>query len=241
MAVFAQYDYLFAVGTIFAFLDAWNIGANDVANSWASSVSSRSISYFQAMIGASIMEFTGALGVGGRVADTIRTQVVDVSAFDDSPALLMLGMVCAVIASASYLTMATRLGFPVSTTHSILGGVLGMGIGALGGKGVTWVGYNEQGGVDIQKGVVQVSIQIHLLPTNSLTLILTGISRLDHRSHALWYLRCRHLPLHQIRRPPPQEPRHQGSYPCPLLLLAHCLAHRHASSLEGWFLRGQPY
>jgi sodium-dependent phosphate transporter len=147
MAVFAQYDYLFAVGTIFAFLDAWNIGANDVANSWA-------------MIGASIMEFTGALGVGGRVADTIRTQIVDVSAFDDSPALLMLGMVCAVIASASYLTMATRLGFPVSTTHSILGGVLGMGIGALGGKGITWVGYNEQGSVDIQKGVVQVSIHV---------------------------------------------------------------------------------
>ncbi|QPC76095.1 hypothetical protein HYE68_006847 [Fusarium pseudograminearum] len=164
MAVFAQYDYLFAVGTIFAFLDAWNIGANDVANSWASSVSSRSISYFQAMIGASIMEFTGALGVGGRVADTIRTQVVDVSAFDDSPALLMLGMVCAVIASASYLTMATRLGFPVSTTHSILGGVLGMGIGALGGKGVTWVGYNEQGGVDIQKGVVQVFLAWIIAP-----------------------------------------------------------------------------
>ncbi|KAJ0136913.1 Uncharacterized protein HZ326_20107, partial [Fusarium oxysporum f. sp. albedinis] len=128
MAVFAQYDYLFAVGTIFAFLDAWNIGANDVANSWASSVSSRSISYFQAMIGASIMEFTGALGVGGRVADTIRTKIVDVEAFDDSPALLMLGMVCAVVASASYLTFATRFGFPVSTTHSILGGVLGMGV-----------------------------------------------------------------------------------------------------------------
>jgi sodium-dependent phosphate transporter len=158
MAVFSQYDYLFAVGTIFAFLDAWNIGANDVANSWASSVSSRSISYFQAMIGASIMEFTGALGVGGRVADTIRTKIVDVGAFDDSPALLMLGMVCAVIASASYLTFATRFGFPVSTTHSILGGVLGMGVGALGGNGITWVGYHEDGSLDIQQGVVQVSI-----------------------------------------------------------------------------------
>ncbi|KAI8692648.1 hypothetical protein LRP88_07581 [Fusarium phalaenopsidis] len=164
MAVFAQYDYLFAVGTIFAFLDAWNIGANDVANSWASSVSSRSISYFQAMIGASIMEFSGALGVGGRVADTIRTKVVDVEAFDESPALLMLGMVCAVIASASYLTFATRFGFPVSTTHSILGGVLGMGVGALGGSGITWIGYKENGSVDIQQGVVQVFLAWIIAP-----------------------------------------------------------------------------
>ncbi|KAF4975150.1 hypothetical protein FZEAL_8027 [Fusarium zealandicum] len=164
MAVFAQYDYLFAVGTIFAFLDAWNIGANDVANSWASSVSSRSISYFQAMIGATIMEFSGALGVGGRVADTIRTKVVDVSAFDDSPALLMLGMVCAVIASASYLTFATKLGFPVSTTHSILGGVLGMGVGSLGGTGITWIGYKDNGTVDIQQGVVQVFLAWIIAP-----------------------------------------------------------------------------
>ncbi|KAF4999311.1 hypothetical protein FGRMN_2539 [Fusarium graminum] len=164
MAVFSQYDYLFAVGTIFAFLDAWNIGANDVANSWASSVSSRSISYFQAMIGASIMEFTGALGVGGRVADTIRTKIVDVDAFNESPALLMLGMVCAVIASASYLTFATRFGFPVSTTHSILGGVLGMGVGALGGSGITWVGYKEDGSLDIQQGVVQVFLAWIIAP-----------------------------------------------------------------------------
>ncbi|KAF5024321.1 hypothetical protein F66182_3598 [Fusarium sp. NRRL 66182] len=169
MAVLAQYDYLFAVGTIFAFLDAWNIGANDVANSWASSVSSRSISYMQAMLGASVMEFAGALGVGGRVADTIRTKVVDVDAFNDSPALLMLGMVCAVIASATYLTFATRFGFPVSTTHSILGGVLGMGIGALGGKGVTWVGYDENGVVQIQQGVVQVFLAWIIAP------VLSGI------------------------------------------------------------------
>ncbi|KAJ4203886.1 Na+/Pi symporter [Fusarium falciforme] len=164
MAVFGQYDYLFAVGTIFAFLDAWNIGANDVANSWASSVSSRSVSYMQAMLGASLMEFSGALGVGGRVADTIRTKVVAVDAFDDSPQMLMLGMVCAVIASATYLTFATRFGFPVSTTHSLLGGVLGMGVGALGGSGITWIGYKENGSVDIQQGVVQVFLAWIIAP-----------------------------------------------------------------------------
>ncbi|KAH6999776.1 phosphate transporter [Ilyonectria destructans] len=164
MAVLSQYDYLLAIGTIFAFLDAWNIGANDVANSWASSVSSRSITYLQAMIGASAMEFTGALGVGGRVADTIRTQIVDIDAFEDKPELLMLGMVCAVIASAVYLTFATRFGFPVSTTHSILGGVLGMGVGALGGSGITWVGYKDNGSIDIQQGVVQVFLAWIIAP-----------------------------------------------------------------------------
>ncbi|GJN70025.1 phosphate-sensing transcription factor [Purpureocillium lilacinum] len=162
-----QFDYLLAVGTIFAFLDAWNIGANDVANSWASSVSSRSISYLQAMLGASVMEFGGALGVGGRVADTIRTKIVDIKAFDEQPALLMLGMVCAVMASASYLTIATRFGMPVSTTHSILGGVLGMGIGALGGGGVTWVGYKKDGSVDIKQGVVQVFLAWIIAPVLS--------------------------------------------------------------------------
>ncbi|PHH78886.1 hypothetical protein CDD82_2786 [Ophiocordyceps australis] len=165
--VLHHYDYLFAVGTGFAFLDAWNIGANDVANSWASSVSSRSVTYLQAMLGASIMEFSGSLGVGGRVADTIRTKVVDIAAFQDEPAMLMLGMVCAIVASACYLTMATRLGFPVSTTHSILGGVLGMGVGALGRNGVTWVGYNGDGSIDIGDGVVQVFLAWIIAPLMS--------------------------------------------------------------------------
>lgn len=164
-----QFDYILAVGTIFAFLDAWNIGANDVANSWASSVSSRSISYIQAMVAASILEFAGAVGVGGRVADTVRTKVVDVQSFNEAPALLMLGMTCAVIASALYLTMATRLGMPVSTTHSILGGVLGMGVGALGGGGVVWIGYNDKGKLDISQGVVQVFLAWVIAPVMSAT------------------------------------------------------------------------
>ncbi|ROV99760.1 hypothetical protein VSDG_03035 [Cytospora chrysosperma] len=167
MAAYTQFDYLFAIGTVFAFLDAWNIGANDVANSWASSVSSRSITYLQAMCGASIMEFAGALGVGGRVADTIRTKIVDPQDFAESPALLMLGMVCAIIASASYLTLATRIGMPVSTTHSILGGILGMGVAALGRGGVIWVGYKDDGSVDITQGVVQVFLAWIIAPVMS--------------------------------------------------------------------------
>ncbi|KAK0622742.1 phosphate transporter [Immersiella caudata] len=150
-----QFDYLLVIGTIFAFLDAWNIGANDVANAWATSVASRSIEYLHAMIIAAIMEFSGAVGVGARVADTIRTKIVDTQQFADSPAVLMLGMVCAIIASSLYLTFATKIGLPVSTTHSLMGGVIGFGVAALGFNGVQWV--QPGGGLKaINSGVVQV-------------------------------------------------------------------------------------
>ncbi|KAK3312837.1 phosphate-repressible phosphate permease [Apodospora peruviana] len=158
-----QYDYLFAIGTIFAGLDAWNIGANDVANSWATSVGSQSVTYVQAMVLASVMEFAGSIGVGARVADTIRTKVVNTALFADDPALLMLGMVCAVTASSLYLTMATRLGLPVSTTHSIMGGVIGMGVASVGSSGVQWVGSGSGTGA-INSGVVQVFLAWIIAP-----------------------------------------------------------------------------
>ncbi|PVH90958.1 phosphate-repressible phosphate permease-like protein [Periconia macrospinosa] len=138
MPALPQYDYLFAIGTIFAFLDAWNIGANDVANSFATSVSSRSITFKQAMLIASVMEFAGAVSVGARVTDTIRTKVISTSLFKDDPSVLMLGMVCAIVGSSLYLTFATRFSMPVSTTHSIMGGVVGAGIAAGGPDGVNW-------------------------------------------------------------------------------------------------------
>lgn len=146
------------------------LGANDVANSWANSVAARSVSYIQAMFLASIMEFSGALGVGARVADTIRTKVVDTSAFKDTPELLMLGMVCAVIASSTFLTIATKCGFPVSTTHSLLGGVIGMGIATVGANGVKWVGSSKDGATGvITGGVVQVFLAWVIAP------VLSGI------------------------------------------------------------------
>ncbi|KAF4971964.1 hypothetical protein FZEAL_9702 [Fusarium zealandicum] len=158
--VLHQYDYIFAIGTIFAFLDAWNIGANDVANSWATSVSSRSITYLQAMTMASILEFAGSVGVGARVADTIRTKVVDIDQFESDPALLMLGMMCAVVASSIYLTFCTRIGLPVSTTHSIMGGVIGMGVALVGVDGIQWADFSK----GISGGVVSVFLAWIIAP-----------------------------------------------------------------------------
>ncbi|KAK8087465.1 phosphate-repressible phosphate permease [Apiospora phragmitis] len=152
-----------AIGTIFAFLDAWNIGANDVANSWATSVGSRSVTLIQAMVLAAIMEFTGAVGVGARITDVIRTGIVETDQFRDNPGLLMLGMTCAVIGSSVWLTIATRIGLPVSTTHSILGGVIGMGVASLGAGGVIWV-KEGSGTAVINGGVVQVFLAWIIAP-----------------------------------------------------------------------------
>ncbi|KAL3443597.1 phosphate transporter [Aspergillus insuetus] len=162
--VLHQYDYIFAIGTIFAFLDAWNIGANDCANSWSTSVSSRSLKHWQAMVLGSIMEFAGAVGVGNSVADTIRTKIVEIDAFTDNAPLLMLGMCCAVVASSIYLTICTKIGLPVSTTHSILGGILGMGIALIGADDVIWWGG------DINSGVVQVFLAWVIAP------LLSGVA-----------------------------------------------------------------
>ncbi|CAI7669555.1 unnamed protein product [Penicillium discolor] len=162
--VLEQYDYIFAIGTIFAFLDAWNIGANDCANSWSTSVSSRSLKHWQAMILGSIMEFAGAVGVGNSVSDTIRTKIVEIDAFKDNAPLLMLGMCCAVVASSVYLTICTKIGLPVSTTHSILGGILGMGIALIGSDDIIWWGG------DINSGVVQVFLAWVIAP------LLSGVA-----------------------------------------------------------------
>lgn len=136
-----QFDYILAIGIIFAFLDAFNIGANDVANSFSSSVSSRSLKYWQAMILAAIMEFLGAVLVGNRVSDTIRKKIVKTDTFEDDPTVLMLGMAIALVGSSVWLSIATAIGMPVSTTHSIVGAVIGVGIAAKGADHVIW-GWN---------------------------------------------------------------------------------------------------
>ncbi|KAL4876433.1 phosphate transporter [Aspergillus karnatakaensis] len=138
MAVLHQYDYIFAVTLIFAFLDAWNIGANDVANSFASSVSSRSLTLKQAMCIAACMEFAGSVAVGSRVAETVREKIIDPHLYDAEPAVLMLAMMCAIVSSSTFLTIATRFGLPVSTTHSIIGGLVGAGTASVGIHKIHW-------------------------------------------------------------------------------------------------------
>jgi len=107
---------------------AWNIGANDVANSMADAVGSKALSVFWAVILAGICEFCGAVLVGTHVTDTVRKGIIDTQFFTHDPRMLAHGMVCAMLAAAVWLNVASYFGMPVSTTHSIVGAIVGFGI-----------------------------------------------------------------------------------------------------------------
>ena len=112
---------------------AWNIGANDVANAMGTSVGSRALTLKQAVIIAAIFEFCGAFFAGDAVTDTVRKGILSVDFADPliDPAFsqdIAFGFIAAMMAAATWLTIATRMGLPVSTTHSIIGGILGVGL-----------------------------------------------------------------------------------------------------------------
>ncbi|ORX73155.1 phosphate transporter [Linderina pennispora] len=133
-----DYTWIFVLGIIAACADAFGIGANDVANSFASSVSSGSLTLAQACIIAVFTEFLGAFLLGSNTAETIKSGIMDVKLFVPQPELMMLGMLCAVAGSAVWVLTACRFGMPVSTTHSIVGAIIGVGIAAFGGDTIKW-------------------------------------------------------------------------------------------------------
>ena len=123
---------------IFGLFMAWGIGANDVANAMATSVGSKAITIKQAVIIAAIFEFAGAVLAGGQVTSTIRKGIVDVSSIESTPELLIFGMLASLLAAGIWLLIASRAGWPVSTTHSIVGSVVGFAIVGIGLDAVHW-------------------------------------------------------------------------------------------------------
>ena len=117
---------------------AWNIGANDVANAMGTSVGSGALTLKQAIVIAGILEFLGATLVGAYVTDTVRKGIVDPAIFAGDPRLFAMGMTAALTGAAVWLNMATLLGWPVSTTHAIVGAVAGFGILTGGGGAISW-------------------------------------------------------------------------------------------------------
>ena len=135
-----QYGFLVAMASIFAFVVAFGIGANDVANAFATSVGAKSLTLKQAICIAAVCEFLGALLLGANVAETIRKGIVDLDAFKepDQPGALMVGMMCTLFATAIWLLTATKMGLPVSTTHSCIGGIVGFALVYKGKDAVDW-------------------------------------------------------------------------------------------------------
>lgn len=133
-----MYPWILGCGVLFALYNAWGIGANDCANSFATSVGAKVLTLKQAVIIAGIFEFGGAVLMGSHVTDTVRKKIVDTSVFDDNPGALMFGMLCADLSSAIWLTIATYFKYPVSTTHSIIGAIVGFSLAYGGVEIVVW-------------------------------------------------------------------------------------------------------
>ena len=136
----AQYIYI-GLAAAFGLFMAWGIGANDVANAMATSVGSKALTIKQAIVVAAIFEFTGAVLAGGEVTSTIRKGIVDTSlltGMEDGTKLLIYGMLAALLAAGTWLLIASRNGWPVSTTHSIVGAIVGFAAVGIGVDAVQW-------------------------------------------------------------------------------------------------------
>ncbi len=117
---------------------AWGIGANDVANAMATSIGSGALTVKQALLVAGVFEFAGAVLAGGEVTKTIRKGMVDTTAFNAQPEILIFGMLAALLAAGTWLLVASRNGWPVSTTHSIVGAIVGFALISVGFDAVKW-------------------------------------------------------------------------------------------------------
>ncbi len=129
---------VFGLALLFGFYMAWSVGANDVANAMGTSVGSGALTLRNAVILAAILEFSGAFFVGSHVSETVRKGILDTQSFNDQPMLLAYGMLAAMLAAAAWLQFASYYGWPISTTHSIVGAIIGFGMVVGGASAVHW-------------------------------------------------------------------------------------------------------
>lgn len=129
---------LLVVALILGFYMAWNIGANDVANAMGTSVGSGALTMKRAILIAAILEFSGALLVGSHVSETIERGLVNPEIFSSHPMTLVYGMLASLLAAGVWLQIASYYGWPVSTTHSIIGAVVGFGLILGGSEAIYW-------------------------------------------------------------------------------------------------------
>lgn len=139
MEVIAEHGHILLIlGCAFAFFMAWGIGANDVANAMGTSVGSRALTVKQAILIAIIFEFAGAYLAGGEVTSTIRKGIIDPALIDQRPDDLVFGMMAALLAAGTWLLIASINGWPVSTTHSIVGALVGFAAVGISFEAVYW-------------------------------------------------------------------------------------------------------
>ena len=130
---------LIGITLVIGFYMAWNIGANDVANAMGTSVGSKALTMKRAVIIAAILEFSGAFFIGSEVSETIQKGIVSPDAFAHDPMSFALGMMGALLATGIWLQLASYYGLPVSTTHAIIGAVVGFGLIVGGIYSIDWI------------------------------------------------------------------------------------------------------
>lgn len=133
-----MYIWIAIAGGIFSFIASMGIGANDAANAFATSVGSKALTIKQAVVTAAIFETGGAILMGNHVVDTIRKGIANYECFDDDPEILAYGCMWVIVSVAGWLFIATYFELPVSTTHSCVGGMIGMTIALKGSECVIW-------------------------------------------------------------------------------------------------------
>ena len=139
MEIIMEYGYiLLIIGCVCGFFMAWGIGANDVANAMGTSVGARALTLWQAVLVACVFEFAGAYLAGGEVTSTIRKGIIDAGVMSDNPELLVYGMIASLLAAGIWLLIASYFGWPVSTTHSIVGAIVGFAAVGIGVDAVEW-------------------------------------------------------------------------------------------------------
>lgn len=131
-------DTMIWIAVAFGFLMAFGIGANDVANAMGTSVGAKALTLKQAIIVAAIFEFAGAYLAGGEVTKTIRKGIIDATYFEVNPEFLVFGMMAALLAAGIWLLIASKFGWPVSTTHSIVGAIVGFAAVGVSVDAVSW-------------------------------------------------------------------------------------------------------
>ncbi|MCB1691960.1 MAG: inorganic phosphate transporter [Pseudomonadales bacterium] len=129
---------LLLLAVVFGFFMAWGVGANDVANAMGTSVGAKAVTIKQAIIIAMIFEFAGAYLAGGEVTSTIRKGIIDQQVLQLAPELLIYGMMASLLAAGLWLLIATTFGWPVSTTHSIVGAIVGFASVGISVDAVVW-------------------------------------------------------------------------------------------------------
>jgi len=123
---------------LLAFYVAWNLGANDVANSMGTSVGSKAVTLRQALVIAGVLEFTGAVLFGQEVSQTLATEIVNPALFTDAPQVLLIGMATVLIACGVWLQIATSRGLPVASSHAVVGAIAGFSACAVGINAIAW-------------------------------------------------------------------------------------------------------